>query len=521
MEVATLYLSTLLFLVCFLIVSADISPEGGYEFFIVKNDPSPFPLALGLQETALEQVKPECRETNGAEDTVASIAPFDLAAGGGEYFTRMTAGPGGSNSNLKLAYLSQRVEGSRSIVSQNMDSVTFTILYATRPAYIFGVFMIGHGNQGSSQLSATITSAAGTETFFIIPQDTPAYSEENGGTYLYIKAFDTPHLMKTITLTWHSPGDRIFYDNIFVADADCIAGSGGEIEPTNAPTVAPTIPPEPTNPPLCFTIDDTVADLDGQWHEVTNVHPGAIGGRYRTSEMGFNPSSPPAAHYNIPVLGFGDSGTEVRVDIRYTDGADRSPAALYRVNHIGGPSLFHRSQRFSGGMWHSLGAFLMGLSANSVTIDTAGTTGVVVADAVRFCGCIKLDNADGVEIEGEWRTSTNTFNAQGNNFLVNSDGPGKVTFKVPEMFCLSQPCFMEVFTWFPAVRNAASSVWVNVHTPTSVVEASHAQAGGGWISIGMFDFARDATFAGGFVEIERRETAGVSIADAVLICRAE
>ena len=70
---------------------------------------------------------------------------------------------------------------------------------------------------------------------------------------------------------------------------------------------------------------------------------------------------------------------------RWTAGANRSTTTPVLVEHAGGISTVVVNQSINGGRWMSLGTFnFNNPEAVHVTISNANTTGIVVADAVRF-----------------------------------------------------------------------------------------------------------------------------------------
>ena len=71
---------------------------------------------------------------------------------------------------------------------------------------------------------------------------------------------------------------------------------------------------------------------------------------------------------------------------RWTSSTDRTSAAPYVVRHAGGlTGTIKRNQRVNGGTWQALGTWTFKAGTTGyVRLSNAGTTGKVIADAVRF-----------------------------------------------------------------------------------------------------------------------------------------
>ena len=85
---------------------------------------------------------------------------------------------------------------------------------------------------------------------------------------------------------------------------------------------------------------------------------------------------------NIPEDGY------YHVYVSYRRGNDRSGSALYTIRHAGGLTEVNVNQQHHGNTWIDLGRFYFrkGLSRENGSVTLSGTSGILVADAVRFGG---------------------------------------------------------------------------------------------------------------------------------------
>ena len=74
----------------------------------------------------------------------------------------------------------------------------------------------------------------------------------------------------------------------------------------------------------------------------------------------------------------------LEVFAKWTADADRADSVTYTVHHDGGSTPIVVNQRQNGGTWNLLGQFTMSPASNHRVVVTDNSTGVVVADAVRF-----------------------------------------------------------------------------------------------------------------------------------------
>ena len=85
---------------------------------------------------------------------------------------------------------------------------------------------------------------------------------------------------------------------------------------------------------------------------------------------------------NIPEDGF------YHVYVSYQAGTNRTDAALYTIRHAGGESKVTVNQQHHGTTWIDLGRyyFRQGMSRENGSVTLSGTSGILIADAVRFGG---------------------------------------------------------------------------------------------------------------------------------------
>lgn len=82
---------------------------------------------------------------------------------------------------------------------------------------------------------------------------------------------------------------------------------------------------------------------------------------------------------------------DYEVFVRWSAGADRAANVPIDVVHSGGTATTRVDQRVQGGQWVSLGRYQLPASGGTVTIRNAGTSGYVVADAVRVVKVVPPD----------------------------------------------------------------------------------------------------------------------------------
>lgn len=127
-----------------------------------------------------------------------------------------------------------------------------------------------------------------------------------------------------------------------------------------------------------ISIDNLVASLQGSWSATSEV-AGFVGTNYLqdnnegkgTKTATFAPSINRRARYEVFV--------------NHTAGSNRANNVPVDVIHEGGTTTVLVNQQINNGQWVSLGTYNFSAgTANKVVIRTDGTSGIVVADAVRF-----------------------------------------------------------------------------------------------------------------------------------------
>lgn len=125
-------------------------------------------------------------------------------------------------------------------------------------------------------------------------------------------------------------------------------------------------------------VDNLNATLTGTWTASTFT-PGYYGSNYLhdgnagkgTKTARFTPNLPSTGSYQV----FG----------RWIAGNDRASNVPFTITHAGGTQAVTVNQQVNGAAWVSLGTFSFNAgTAGNVLISNTGTTGFVVADAVRF-----------------------------------------------------------------------------------------------------------------------------------------
>lgn len=132
----------------------------------------------------------------------------------------------------------------------------------------------------------------------------------------------------------------------------------------------------PRAPSPSIIVDDFEATLTGEWTFSAST-PGAYLGSYLVD--GNSGKGTKSAIYTpeIPVAG------TYPVYLRWSALANRATNVPVTVNHGNGSTLVIVNQTLNGGIWFKLGDFpLTAGTSNSVVIETTGTNGFVIADAV-------------------------------------------------------------------------------------------------------------------------------------------
>lgn len=212
---------------------------------------------------------------------------------------------------------------------------------------------------------------------------------------------------------------------------------------------------------------------------------------------------------------------------RWTAHSSRSTAVPIDVTHSGGTTTHTVNQQNNGGEWRLLGTytFAAGTSGN-VLVHNTGTSGHVVADAVRFykpgaAAATEVivdagDPADSarVTITGSWVTSTSTAGYYGADYIHDNDtGHGTKSVKfTPDLPVAGT---YDVYLIWTSGSSRASNVPVSiVHAGgTATTTVNQRTYGGQWRYVGTYTFNAGT---GGSVTLSNTGTNGYVIADAVL-----
>jgi hypothetical protein len=118
--------------------------------------------------------------------------------------------------------------------------------------------------------------------------------------------------------------------------------------------------------------------LTGTWTPAT-TSAGFYGTNYLTDSNNGKGSKTVQWTPNIPATG------TYQVYARWTAGTNRASQVPFTVTHQGIATTVLENQQLNNNLWVSLGAYTLNAGTNSsVTLSNAGTTGYVIADAVRF-----------------------------------------------------------------------------------------------------------------------------------------
>jgi hypothetical protein len=256
--------------------------------------------------------------------------------------------------------------------------------------------------------------------------------------------------------------------------------------------------------------------LTGRWFPSTSA-PGFYGANYLyddpaqkgVSSARFTPTIPGTGIYAIYLRWRSSNAglaASVPVDIVHADGTTTT-----LVN-----------QRLYGGTWVKLGTYRFTAgTAGSIRIRTDGTTGYVIADAVRWVPAMAseviIDNADpsGVTVIGTWSLSNTAPGYHGANYLFDTNPAQKGSSSVRFTPVLTGTGAYEVFLrWRSPASNLASNVPVEItHAGgTSSLYINQRLNGGSWVSLGTYAFTAGSA---GNILVKTGGTNGYVIADAV------
>ncbi|WNG40515.1 hypothetical protein F0U61_47625 [Archangium violaceum] len=213
-----------------------------------------------------------------------------------------------------------------------------------------------------------------------------------------------------------------------------------------------------------------------------------------------------------------ESGT-YNVYMRWTSGSGRAtnvPVDIVKAN--GTTTTVTVNQTVDGGTWNLLGTYALSKTNASVTIRTTGTTGNVIADAVRFTPIaseVIVDNAkiSNSDKTGTWVHSRNTPGFHGYNYVHdNNAGKGSTTARfIPNLPVAGT---YNVYARWMAGDARSNNVPYRItsNAGTALVYKNQQVNGGSWQLLGTYPFNAGTS---GNVVISNAGTTGHVIADAV------
>ena len=224
------------------------------------------------------------------------------------------------------------------------------------------------------------------------------------------------------------------------------------------------------------------------------------------------------------------SAGEYEVYLRWTAALNRATSVPVDVTTSGGVDAISVNQQLNGSQWVLLGTYMATANSNiDVLISTAGTTGYVIADAVRILKTntpppqpldVIVDNTDpqGVTISGSWSASTSTAGFYGANYLTDGN-TGKGTKSVRFRVTVPSAGSYDVFQRWTAALNRSTNVPVDVTTSGGVdaISVNQQLNGSQWVLLGTYTASANSNID---VLISNTGTSGYVIADAIRIMSA-
>lgn len=201
---------------------------------------------------------------------------------------------------------------------------------------------------------------------------------------------------------------------------------------------------------------------------------------------------------------------------RWAAHANRASNVPFDIANAGGTDFYQTSQQVNGGQWYSFGVFpFKAGTTGSVVIGNVGTSGFVVADAVRFVRLAEeiVDNNDlsGVTLTGSW-TASSSAGFYGTNSLHDGNA-GKGSKSVRFTPTLMETRNYEVYVWWTSHSNRATNVPIDIVSAsgTTTTQVNQQIDGGQWVSLGVFPFLAGTS---GSVLVRNAGTTGYVVADA-------
>lgn len=213
------------------------------------------------------------------------------------------------------------------------------------------------------------------------------------------------------------------------------------------------------------------------------------------------------------------SGGTYHVYLNWTSDPARAINVPVTITHASGSTQLAVNERLSG-QWRDLGVYTFAAgTTGSVRVANTGTSGYVVADAVKFVACapeeIIQDSTDatGVVKTGTWSSSTAMTGYFGADYLHDGNtGKGTNSVRYTPSITTSGT-YRVLLNWGAAFSNRATNVPVLLtHATGNQSFTVNQQQEGLWVPLGSYAFS---TGGSGSILIETTGTNGVVVADAV------
>lgn len=268
----------------------------------------------------------------------------------------------------------------------------------------------------------------------------------------------------------------------------------------------------PTNLEGGTVLDNTSGIPTGAWATSTKI-AGSFGASYLHD--GNNTKGSKSFRF-APTLAF-DGYYEVFA--RWPADTDRATNVPIDIINANGTRTVTVNQQLNNNVWMSLGTYFFKRNGGAVLIRTTGTSGYVIADAVKFVTVptpttITKDNSDatGVKITGAWTTATTPTGFQGSNYLQDGNA-GKGTKSVAYSAGTITAGVYEIFAKWTSASTRATNARFDILTTTgtTTILKNQQSSGGVWVSLGYFSL--DALSA--LVTVRNDGTNGTVVADGI------
>jgi len=272
-----------------------------------------------------------------------------------------------------------------------------------------------------------------------------------------------------------------------------------------------------------YIIDNTDTQgvtITGAWSASTSTS-GFYGTNYLTDGGTGKGTKSIKFQKTVPAAG------EYEVYMRWTAAANRALNVPVNVTTSAGVDPISVNQRLDNGQWVLLGTYQATANSNiEVLVSTTGTSGYVIADAVRIVKTntpppqpldVIVDNNDtqSVTLTGSWVSSTADTGYIGTNY-INDGNTGKGTKSVRFRTTVPTAGNYDVFLRWTAAQNRPTNVPVDVTTSSGVdaISVNQKLTGGQWVLLGTYAATANSNID---VVISNTGTSGYVIADAIRV----